>query len=64
MGPSAALVETGVDGPCLIAARSSNSESGKKVETRIYEAGAGVNPWFCAEGYDTVREEAAARVLA
>jgi Helix-turn-helix domain len=29
----------------------------------IYEAGAGVNSWFCADGCDSVREEAAARVL-
>ena len=30
----------------------------------VYEAGAGVNSWFCAEGCDGVREDVAARVLA
>ena len=30
----------------------------------IYEAGAGVNTWFCADECDSVGEEAAARVLA
>ena len=37
---------------------------GKKSQNRIYEAGAGVNSWFCAEGCDGVREDVAARVLA
>ena len=37
-------------------------ENGRK--NRIYEAGTGVNPRFWADGCGTVREEAAARVLA
>jgi len=38
--------------------------SGTNSKTRIYEAGDGVNSWFCADGCDGVREDVAARVLA
>ena len=41
----------------------SEQERGK-IKSPIYEAGAGVNTWFCADECDSVGEEAAARVLA
>jgi len=45
--------------------RKTNKERAKsEVKGPIYEAGAGVNTWFCADECDSVGEEAAARVLA
>ena len=60
--------EKGGDGSIRIDTLGEEDKPGSlrngKVKNRIYEAGAGVKTWFCADGWHTARKEVAARVLA